>query len=191
MTHINFYFYCGTYFFIPFESLVYLDLFCVILYMYNSFVHLLYIYTVVSYFSIIHFLSHCLEYERQPSITYCLKFSLFIYSLLLWSAVPAIQQVCIASFQKKTAQSGPHFWGWTVSTQFAQQSARTSHQAFVLRHNLKDCPGKLKQTAYFSLIHSFMMYGATVWEPYKKCNSDKVERVQHRAARFVKSRYSR
>ena len=34
-------------------------------------------------------------------------------------------------------------------------------------------------------------YGATVWEPYRKYNSDKVERVQRRAARFIKSRYSR
>ena len=60
-----------------------------------------------------------------------------------------------------------------------------------LRHNLKGCPEKLKQTAYFSLIRSFMEYGATVWDPYQKYNSDKVERVQCRAARFVKSRYSR
>ena len=36
-----------------------------------------------------------------------------------------------------------------------------------------------------------MEYGATVWDPYLKYNSDKVERVQRRAARFVKSRYSR
>ena len=36
-----------------------------------------------------------------------------------------------------------------------------------------------------------MEYGANVWDPYQKYNSDKVERVQHRAARFVKSRYSR
>ena len=36
-----------------------------------------------------------------------------------------------------------------------------------------------------------MEYGATVWDPYQKYNSDKVERVQRRAARFVKSRYSR
>ena len=50
---------------------------------------------------------------------------------------------------------------------------------------------KLKQTAYFSLIRSFMEYGATVWDPYQKYNSDKIERVQRRAARFVKSRYSR
>ena len=33
-----------------------------------------------------------------------------------------------------------------------------------------------------------MEYGATVWDPYQKYNS---ERVQSLAARFVKSRYSR
>ena len=60
-----------------------------------------------------------------------------------------------------------------------------------LRRNLKGCSEKLKQTAYFSLIRTFMEYGATVWDPYQKYNSDKIERVQRRAARFVKSRYSR
>ena len=47
-----------------------------------------------------------------------------------------------------------------------------------LSRNLKGCPEKLKQTAYFSLIRSFMEYGATVWDPYQKYNSDKIERVQ-------------
>ena len=36
-----------------------------------------------------------------------------------------------------------------------------------------------------------MEYGATVWDSCQKYNSDKVETVQCRAARFVKSRYSR
>ena len=36
-----------------------------------------------------------------------------------------------------------------------------------------------------------MEYGATVWDPYQKYNSDKVERVQRRVARSIKSRYSR
>ena len=58
-------------------------------------------------------------------------------------------------------------------------------------NSMKGCPEKLKQTAYISLIHSFMEYGATVWDPYQKYNIDKVERVQPRAARFVKSSYSR
>ena len=47
-----------------------------------------------------------------------------------------------------------------------------------LCRNLKGCPEKLKQTAYFSLVRCFMEYGATVWDPYQKYNSDKIERVQ-------------
>ena len=60
-----------------------------------------------------------------------------------------------------------------------------------LRRNLKGCPEKLKQTANFSLIRSFMEYGVTVWDPYQKYNNDTIERMQRRSARFVKSRYSR
>ena len=59
-----------------------------------------------------------------------------------------------------------------------------------LRRNLKGFPVKLKQTAYFSLIRSYMEYGTTVWDPYQKYNSDKDEREQRRAARFIKSRYT-
>ena len=60
-----------------------------------------------------------------------------------------------------------------------------------LRRNLKGFPEKLKQTAYFSLFRSFVEYSATVWDPYQKYNSEKVERVQRRAAMLVKSRYTR
>ena len=45
---------------------------------------------------------------------------------------------------------------------------------------LKGCPEKLKQTAYFSLIRSFMEYGAIGWDPYQKYNSENVEKVQRR-----------
>ena len=51
--------------------------------------------------------------------------------------------------------------------------------------------GLPKETVYFYLIHSFMEYGTIVWDPYQKYNSDKIERVQHIAARFVKSRCTR
>ena len=55
-----------------------------------------------------------------------------------------------------------------------------------LHRNLKGYPEKPKQTAYLSLIHSFMEYGATVWDPYQKYNSEKVERVQRRAVEAYK-----
>ena len=59
----------------------------------------------------------------------------------------------------------------------------------ILRRNLKGCPEKLRETAYFSLVRSFLEYSATVRHPRKKYNSDKLEMVQRRAARFVKGRY--
>ena len=78
-------------------------------------------------------------------------------------------------------------WSKHIATMTNKANSRLSF----LRRNLKGCPEKLKQTAYFSLIRSSMEYGATVWDPYQKYNSDKVERVQRRTARFVKSWYSR
>ena len=77
------------------------------------------------------------------------------------------------------------------SKHIATMTNKANSKLSFLHRNLKGCPEKLKQTAYFCLIHSFMEYGATVWDPYQKYNSDKVKRVQCRAARFVKSRYSR
>ena len=77
------------------------------------------------------------------------------------------------------------------SKHIATMTNKANSKLLFLCRNLKGCPGKFKQTAYFSLIRSFVEYGATVWNPYQKYNSDKVERVQRQAARFVKSRYSR
>ena len=78
-----------------------------------------------------------------------------------------------------------------LSKHIATMTNKANSKLSFLRRNLMGCPERLKQTAYFSLIRSCMEYGATVWVPHQKYNSDKVERVQCRAARFVKSRYSR
>ena len=56
-----------------------------------------------------------------------------------------------------------------------------------LRRNLKGCPEKLRETAYFALVRFFLEYSATVWHPHQKYYSDKLEMVQRRAARFVKA----
>ena len=77
------------------------------------------------------------------------------------------------------------------SKHIATMTNKSNSKLSFLRRNLKGCPEKLKQTAYFSLIRSFMEYGATVWDPFQKYNGDKIERVQRQTARFVKSGYSR
>ena len=60
------------------------------------------------------------------------------------------------------------------SKHIATKTNKANSKLSFLCRNLMGCPEKLKQTAYFSLI----------------C-SDKDERVHRRAARFVKSWYSR
>ena len=77
------------------------------------------------------------------------------------------------------------------SKHIATMTNKANSKLSFLHRNLKGCPERLKQTAYFSLIHSFVEYTTTVWYPYQKYSSDKIERVQRQAARFVKSRYTR
>ena len=72
------------------------------------------------------------------------------------------------------------------SKHIATMTNKANSKLWFLRRNLKGCIEKLKQTAYFSLIRSFMEYGATVCDPYQKYNSDKMEGVQRRAARLSK-----
>ena len=46
------------------------------------------------------------------------------------------------------------------SKHIATMTNKANSKLSFLRHNLKGCPEKLKQTAYFSLVCSFMEYGA-------------------------------
>ena len=78
-------------------------------------------------------------------------------------------------------------WSKHITTTATKANARLSF----IKRNLKDCPKTLKELAYFSLVRSFTDYCSTVWDPHQKYNHDKLEMVQRRAARFVKSKYKR
>ena len=69
-------------------------------------------------------------------------------------------------------------WNKHISTVAA---GGQSELAF-LGGNLEGCPGKLRDTAYVSLIRSALEYSSSVWHPHKKGNKDKIEKVQRRAA---------
>ena len=76
---------------------------------------------------------------------------------------------------------------WSKHITTTKANARLSF----IKRNLKDCPTTLKELAYFSLVRPFTNYCSTVWDPHQKYNHDKLEMVQRRAARFVKSKYKR
>ena len=61
----------------------------------------------------------------------------------------------------------------------------------LLRRILSGCDPKVKETAYRTLVHPKLEYACCVWNPFTKHNIYQLEMVQHRAARFVLSDYSR
>ena len=58
-----------------------------------------------------------------------------------------------------------------------------------LRRNIRHCPINNKRTAYIALVRAALEYGAIVWDPYHQGDIDKLERIQHRAARFITGDY--
>lgn len=62
-----------------------------------------------------------------------------------------------------------------------------------IRRNLKGCPERLRELAYITLIRPSVEYASSVWDPLTRQEIDKLEKIQNRAARFVKgqSRYRR
>ncbi len=61
---------------------------------------------------------------------------------------------------------------------------------FITR-NLKNCPMKLKKTAYITLIRSALEYSTAVWDPYLKKDTDKLEKLQRKSDRFTTSNYDK
>ena len=59
-----------------------------------------------------------------------------------------------------------------------------------LRRNLAACPRDVIESAYKGLMHPFLEYGSSVWDPQRILLQDELEKVQKRAARFVTGKYT-
>ena len=58
-----------------------------------------------------------------------------------------------------------------------------------LRRNLRSCPPRIKERAYFTYVRPILEYASPVWDPVSKELIRKIEMVQRRGARFVKADY--
>ena len=63
------------------------------------------------------------------------------------------------------------------------------HLARLLSENLSSCKCEMKSDAYLMYVRPILEYAACSWAPHTKCNIDKLESVQRRAARFVNGDY--
>ena len=59
----------------------------------------------------------------------------------------------------------------------------------LLHRHLRCCSPATKETAYKALVRPQMEYCGAVWDPYEKGDTETLEKVQRRAARFVKGDY--
>jgi hypothetical protein len=63
-----------------------------------------------------------------------------------------------------------------------------STRAFIQR-NLNHCPRETKSTCYLTLVRPLLEYACMVWGPHTAQNTQKLEAVQRRSARFVMNNY--
>ena len=66
---------------------------------------------------------------------------------------------------------------------------KSKKDTWLLRRHLRCCSPATKETAYKALVRPQMEYYSAVWDPYEKGDSETLEKVQRRAARFVKRDY--
>ena len=60
-----------------------------------------------------------------------------------------------------------------------------------LKRNIRSSPQAAKDTAYKTFVRPIVEYAASTWAPSMDTNTDKIEMVQGRAARFVTNDYGR
>ena len=68
---------------------------------------------------------------------------------------------------------------------------RANQSLNFLKRNLYSCPPKVKEQCYKTLVRPQLEYASSVWDPHTKKDSNKIEAVQNRAARFTLRDYGR
>ncbi|PIK50754.1 putative deleted in malignant brain tumors 1 protein [Apostichopus japonicus] len=60
-----------------------------------------------------------------------------------------------------------------------------------VRRNLGNCPAKLKEQGYMSLVRPHLEYSSSAWDTHLSKHLKQIEMVQRRGARFVKNEFKR
>ena len=58
-----------------------------------------------------------------------------------------------------------------------------------IKRNLKGTPCELKRLAYVAFVRTGMEYASIIWDPHYTKDSDALERVQRRVARWITSKH--
>ena len=68
-------------------------------------------------------------------------------------------------------------------------SSKASRVLGMMRRNLWNCPKKVKETAYTTIVRPKLEYACEAWDPHLQKDIASLERVQRKAARFCSNNY--
>ena len=60
----------------------------------------------------------------------------------------------------------------------------------LVRRNFHRCPQSIKKQAYSTLVRPILEYASPCWDPYENDHIIKIEKIQNKAARFIKGDYN-
>ena len=69
-------------------------------------------------------------------------------------------------------------------------AAKAARKLGFVRRNLRGAPVDCEKLAYDTLVRSGMEYASVIWDPYTKADSNKLEKIQRTAAKWILSSYS-
>ena len=70
-------------------------------------------------------------------------------------------------------------------------SSKASRSLGVIKRNLWNCPRKVRETAYTSIVRPKLEYASASWDPHYKKDISTLERVQRKAARFCLQNFNK
>ena len=70
-------------------------------------------------------------------------------------------------------------------------SSKASQSLGLIKRNLWNCPRKVRETAYTSIVRPKLEYASASWDPHYKKDISTLERVQRKAARFCLQNFSK
>ena len=69
-------------------------------------------------------------------------------------------------------------------------AAKASRTLGFLRRNLRDCSKEVRSSAYNAMVQPTLDYASTAWDPHIKEETNTLDKVQRRGARFVCNNYT-
>ena len=101
---------------------------------------------------------------------------------------------CIEQYQTKTMLTD-YKTTWTNyknGLTYIENCTKKANRALgFLRRNFGRCPESIKETLYTAMVRPHLEYASGAWNPHLKKDINRLENIQRKASRFVKSCNSR